>query len=132
MMSQVQENGSLLFSAVEKQDEAEYRCKVTQIIIMTMMMPMMMLMMTISNDDLKAKNMYGVVQSPSARLRVEAGQIIIVKFTTISTIIVHVIFTIIVIVVQVIIVHVIFTIIVIVTQVIIVVIVIIIVIILII
>ena len=37
----MQENGSLLFNSVEKQDEAEYRCKV-QRIILTMMMTMMM------------------------------------------------------------------------------------------
>ena len=59
-MYQVQENGSLLFSAVEKQDEAEYRCKVPQIIFMPMMMAMIMtlmmltlmttLTMTISNE----------------------------------------------------------------------------------
>ena len=45
---QVQENGSLFFSAVEKQDEAEYRCKVSQIIMMLMMMAVMMMMMMTS------------------------------------------------------------------------------------
>ena len=51
---QVQENGSLFFSSVEKQDEAEYRCKVAQIIIMKTIMTMMTIMTTvmmISNDD---------------------------------------------------------------------------------
>ena len=89
----MQENGSLLFSAVEKQDEAEYRCKVVKMImgvIMIMIIIMIMMVMKIMMIP-QAKNMYGTVQSPPARLRVEAGEakvmIVIIIISTIINII---------------------------------------------
>ena len=87
----MQENGSLLFSAVEKQDEAEYRCKVVKMImgvIMIMIIIMIMMVMKMMMIP-QAKNMYGMVQSPPARLRVEAGEakVMIVINILISTII---------------------------------------------
>ena len=89
----MQENGSLLFSAVEKQDEAEYRCKVVKMImgvIMIMIIIMIMMVMKIMMIP-QAKNMYGTVQSPPARLRVEAGEakvmIVVIIIILINTII---------------------------------------------